>query len=124
MGLKKIFAVILVLISLSLIGIIVIQISWILTMLENKREELHHKMIDAVAQVGQQLVEQRGNSGKGLRLKPGKPWRPSDPFRMELIRPLPIAERITPAEIRDRLRKAFHGRSRKHWRLQSWLSSR
>jgi two-component system phosphate regulon sensor histidine kinase PhoR len=123
MGLKKIFPIILVLISLSLIGIIVIQISWILTMLENKREDLHHKMIDVVAQVGQQLVEQRGNSAKVLRLKPGTPWRPSDPFRMELMRPLPVAERFTPEEIGDRLRKAFNALNLKQLHFEFSVSS-
>jgi two-component system phosphate regulon sensor histidine kinase PhoR len=123
MGLKKIFPVILVLISLSLIGMIGIQISWILTMLENKREDLHHKMIDAVVQVGQQLVEQRGNSTKVLRLKPGTPWRPSDPFRMELMRPLPIAERFTPEEISDKLRKAFNGLNLKQLHFEFSVSS-
>lgn len=118
MGLKKIFPVILVLISLSLIGIIFIQISWILTMLENKREELHHKMVDAVAEVGQHLVEQKGNSGKVLRLKPGTPWRPSDPFRMELMRPLPVAERFTPEEVNDMLRKAFNTLNLKNLRFE------
>ena len=45
MGLKKIFPIIFVLITLSLIGIIYIQINWILTMVQNKREELYNKLI-------------------------------------------------------------------------------
>jgi len=123
MGLKKIFPVILVLITLSLIGIIYIQINWILTMVDNKREELHHKMIDAVAQVGRDLVEQRGNATKVLRLKPGTPWRPSDPFRMELMRPLPIAERFTQDEINDRLRKAFDNLNLRNLHFEFSVSS-
>jgi len=123
MGLKKIFPVILVLITLSLIGIIYIQINWILTMVDNKREELHHKMIDAVAQVGRDLVEQRGNTTKVLRLKPGTPWRPSDPFRMELMRPLPIAERFTQDEINDRLRKAFDNLNLRNLHFEFSVSS-
>jgi two-component system phosphate regulon sensor histidine kinase PhoR len=123
MGLKKIFPVILVLITLSLIGIIYIQINWILTMVDNKREELHHKMIDAVAQVGRDLVEQRGNTTKVLRLKPGTPWRPSDPFRMELMRPLPIAERFTQDEIYDRLRKAFDNLNLRNLHFEFSVSS-
>ena len=123
MGLKKIFPVILVLITLSLIGIIYIQISWILTMVDNKQEELHHKMIDAVALVGRNLVEQRGNSTKVLRLKPGTPWRPSDPFRMELMRPLPIAERFTQDEVNDMLRKAFDNLNLKNLHFEFSVSS-
>lgn len=123
MGLKKIFPVILVLISLSLIGIIFIQINWILTMLENKREELHQRMINAVSQVAQQLVEQKGNSAKVLRLKPGTPWRPSDPFRTELMRPLPAAERFSPEEISDKIRKAFNGLNLKKLNFEFSVSS-
>ncbi len=51
MGLKKIFPVIFLLITLSLVGIIYIQINWIVTMIENKREELNHHMVDAVRTV-------------------------------------------------------------------------
>jgi len=124
MGLKKIFPIIFVLITLSLIGIIYIQISWILTMLENKEEELHHKLIDAVNYVGQELVEQRGKTqNKAFRLKPGTPWRPSDPFRMELMRPIPIAEQFTPEEINDKLRKAFNLLNLKNTHFEFSLSS-
>lgn len=122
MGLKKIFPVILVLITLSLIGIIFIQISWIYTMLENKQEELHHKMIDAVGQVGQQLVEQRGNSSKVLRLKLGTPWRPSA-LSTELMRPVPIAERFTSEEVDDKLRKAFNNLNLRKLKYEFSVSS-
>jgi two-component system phosphate regulon sensor histidine kinase PhoR len=123
MGLKKIFPIIFLLITLSLIGIIFIQVSWIMTMLENKREEFRHKMIDVVDNVGKQLVEQRGNANKVLRLKPGTPWRPADPFRMELMRPIPIAEKFTPEEINDRLRKAFNGMNLKNLHFEFSVSS-
>src|SRR5579872_661893 len=87
MGLKKIFPVIFVLIILSLIGSIYIQINWILTMVQNKREELYNKLVYSLNTVTQELVEQRRVSqGKVLRLKPGIPWRPADPFTMELLR--------------------------------------
>ena len=43
---KKNFPIIFILITLSLVGIIYIQINWIFTMVENKQEELHHKLID------------------------------------------------------------------------------
>jgi two-component system phosphate regulon sensor histidine kinase PhoR len=88
MGLKKIFPVIFLLITLSLIGIIYIQINWIVTMIENKREELNHHMIDAVRTVAEGLGAQRASppSFKSLRLKPGTSWRPTDPLIMEMMR--------------------------------------
>ncbi|HLZ85716.1 MAG TPA: HAMP domain-containing sensor histidine kinase [Puia sp.] len=120
---KKIFPIIFVLISLSLIGSIYIQINWILTMLENKQEELRHKLVDATNYVSQELVAQRGgNPGKVLRLKPGL-WRPSDPFTMELMRVPSVAERYTVEDITDKIRKAFNLVGMKNSRFEFSVSS-
>jgi two-component system, OmpR family, phosphate regulon sensor histidine kinase PhoR len=110
MGLKKIFPVIFLLITLSLVGIIYIQINWIVTMIENKREELNHHMVDAVSNVAQGLIAARDNSPgfKTLRLKPGVNWRPTDPLVLEMMRTPPITQNYTPEEINSRLRKAFN----------------
>ena len=110
MGLKKIFPVIFLLITLSLVGIIYIQINWIVTMIENKREELNHHMVDAVSTVARGLVAERENAPgfKTLRLKPGASWRPTDPLIMEMMRIPPITQNYTPEEINSRLRKAFN----------------
>ena len=108
MGLKKIFPVIVVLITLSLIGIIYIQINWILTMIENKKEELHQNILVEVAKVGQGLADGR-NSMAGsriLRFKPGPVWRP-DPLTTELQRVPPITQSYSVEEVAGRLRKAF-----------------
>ena len=122
---KKIFPIIIVLITLSLTGIIYIQINWILTMVENKREELQHKMIDAVHYVGQQLVEQRNVSPgpKALRLRQGSIWRPTDPFTMEMMRPPTIAERFTVEDISDKLHKAFNTLGLKNTPFEFCVSS-
>jgi len=123
MGLKKIFPVIFVLISLSLIGSIYIQINWILTMLENKQEEFKHKLRDATSYVAQELVSQRGSpAGKVLRLKPGF-FRPSDPFTTELMRVPTVAERYTVEDIGDKMRKAFNLVGMKNNRFEFSVSS-
>jgi two-component system, OmpR family, phosphate regulon sensor histidine kinase PhoR len=119
MGLKKIFPVIVLLITLSLVGIIYIQINWIVTMVENKREELHHHMVDAVSNVAHSMIQDRQSSPvfKMLRLKPGTNWRPTDPLTMEMMRTPPITMNFTVEEINDRLRKAFNngGLSKAHF---------
>jgi two-component system phosphate regulon sensor histidine kinase PhoR len=110
MGLKKIFPVIIVLITLSLIGIIYIQINWILTMIENKKDQLHQRMaVEVVAKVAQGLVDGRGNlsSSRILRMKPGAAWRPTDPLISELLRVPSITQSYSEQEIYSRLRKAF-----------------
>jgi two-component system phosphate regulon sensor histidine kinase PhoR len=109
MGLKKIFPVIFVLITLSLIGSIYVQINWIVTMNENKLGELKHKLVDAMKYVSDELIAQRSTTpGKALRLKPTVPFHPSDPFAMEMMRVPGIAESYTPEDIDARLRKAFN----------------
>jgi two-component system phosphate regulon sensor histidine kinase PhoR len=124
MGLKKIFPVIVVLITLSLIGSIYIQINWILTMTQNKREELNGKLAYVMNMVTQDLVEQRGISqSKTLRLKPGVPWRPSDPFTMELMRVPLVAERYTVEDVNDKIRKAFNKVGLKNTRFEFSISS-
>ena len=109
MGLKKIFPVIVVLITLSLIGTIYIQINWIFAMLQNKREALNSQVAYATNAVTQDLVEQRGISqSKTLRLKPGVPWRPTDPFTEALMRVPLVAERYSVEDVNDKIRKAFN----------------
>jgi len=108
MGLKKIFPVIVVLITLSLIAIIYIQINWILTMMQNRKEQLRQQIITAVAKVGQGLIDERSNvsSSRILRLRPGAVWRP-DPLISELLRVPPITQSYSEQDINTRIRKAF-----------------
>jgi two-component system, OmpR family, phosphate regulon sensor histidine kinase PhoR len=109
MGLKKIFPVIIVLITLSLVGIIYIQINWILTMIENKKDELGQRFATSVAKVAQGLVDERGgiSNPRILRLKPGSVWRPTDPLITELLRVPSITQSYSVDEINSRLRKTF-----------------
>ena len=122
---KKSFPIIFVLITLSLIGIIYVQINWILAMVENKQELLKHKLADVMADVGQQLVEERESSSshKALRLKPGFAWRPSDQFMMELMKPPTLAQIFTMEDINDKLKKAFNYRGLKDTRFEFSITS-
>jgi two-component system phosphate regulon sensor histidine kinase PhoR len=125
MGLKKIFPVILVLITLSLIGTIYIQINWILTMLQNKRDDLNNKLAYAMNAVTQDLVEQRGISqqGKSLRLKPSVLFRPADPFTEALMRVPLVAERYTVEDVNEKIRKAFNKQGLGNTRFEFSISS-
>jgi two-component system, OmpR family, phosphate regulon sensor histidine kinase PhoR len=105
---KKIFPIIFILISLSLIGIIYIQVNWLYTMAENKQEELQTKVEDAMSLVGEELVQERGSlpNLKNPNTKPGFSW-PSDQFLKELMRPSTIGEKYTDFEVAEKLQKAF-----------------
>jgi two-component system phosphate regulon sensor histidine kinase PhoR len=117
---KKNFPIIFILITISLSGIIYIQVNWILTMVENKQALLKHKLVDVMSDVGQQLVEERASlsGAKTLRLRPGFGWRPSEQFLTELMRPPTIAQAFTVDEINDKLRKDFDYRGLKDARFE------
>jgi len=94
-------------------------------MVENKQEELNHKLIDAVNLVSQQLMEQRTGSPslRPLRLKQGSIWRPADQFMMELMRPPTVAERFTVEDVHDKIHKAFNTMGLKNTPFEFSISS-
>jgi two-component system, OmpR family, phosphate regulon sensor histidine kinase PhoR len=106
--LRKIFPVIIVLISLSLIGTIYVQYSWLRTMLVDKHEEFKYKLIRGINEVGTTLMEQKGSlpSLKSYRTRPDFSW-PSEQFKSELMRPPTIAQKFTEQEVAEKLHKAF-----------------
>ncbi|HTB25220.1 MAG TPA: hypothetical protein VK711_07605, partial [Puia sp.] len=65
---KKNFTIIFILISVSLIGIIYIQWNWISTMVENKEEELNHKLNDVTTDVFRELIEYKQTALSGSQL--------------------------------------------------------
>ncbi|MEJ7735933.1 MAG: HAMP domain-containing sensor histidine kinase [Chitinophagaceae bacterium] len=106
---KKIFPIIILLISLSLIGIIVIQVSWFTSILENKEEELHMQMVRAVGEVGEQLISET-NTLPNLNKTPGRSsfsW-PSDQLLNEFMKPSTVASRFTEYEVNERLRNSLN----------------
>jgi two-component system, OmpR family, phosphate regulon sensor histidine kinase PhoR len=108
--LKKNFTIIFILISVSLIGIIYIQWNWITTMVENKEEELNHKLVDVTSDVARELIDYKQTALSGsqlLRSPQAFGFRPSEQFIQELMRPPLIAQKFSYQEISDKLRKAF-----------------
>lgn len=105
---KKIFPIIIVLISLSLIGTIYIQYSWIRTMLVNKHDEIEFKLVRTLEEVSKELIEQKGTlpSLKNYRTKPGFSL-PSDQFQLELMKPATITQKFTEFEIHEKIAKAL-----------------
>lgn len=105
---KRILPVIIILITASLIGIIIIQVQWIQSMLKIKEEQLAEKVIKSMDMVGQDLMEQKGTlpNLKNPKFRPGLVL-PSDQLLNELMRPSTIAKNYTSFEIDEKLRKAF-----------------
>ncbi|MBC7904745.1 MAG: HAMP domain-containing histidine kinase [Gemmatimonadaceae bacterium] len=105
---KRILPIIILLISASLIGIIIIQVQWIQSMLTIKEDQLANKVITSMQQVGDDLMAQKGAlpNLKNPKFKPGL-MLPSDQLLNELMRPSTIAKNYTVFEIEEKLRKAF-----------------
>ncbi len=64
---KKIFPIIILLITLSLVGIIFIQVSWFNSMLENIEEELKIHVATLIDEVGEQLIAETTNALPNLK---------------------------------------------------------
>lgn len=107
---KRIFPVIILLITLSLLGTILIQVSWFRSMIENKQEYLGRTVAKSVEEVGTELMQEKGTLPplKNLRVRPRLNWQPSDQMQMELRNPTTIAEKYTAFEIKERIQKVFN----------------
>lgn len=117
---KKIFPIIIILITLSLIGIIVIQVSWFRSMLENKEEEFRSHVYRAINDVGQQLIAETGSNPSILKSSPLKPtfsW-PSDQLLNEFMKASTISSRFTEYEIEEKIRKAFSSQGLKDTKFE------
>ncbi|MEP7258680.1 MAG: HAMP domain-containing sensor histidine kinase [Flavitalea sp.] len=111
---KKIFPIIFILISFSLVGIIYVQFNWLDTMLVNKQDELRWKVIRSIDEVGRELMEEKNvlPSLKNYRMKPGFNF-PADQFQRELMKPATVAQKFTSFEIDEKLKKSLNAQGLK-----------
>jgi two-component system, OmpR family, phosphate regulon sensor histidine kinase PhoR len=88
----------------SLIGIILIQISWIKNMIVVEEKQFSEKIISATRMVGDELSEYKGNMlSQGTSLYP---WKQDQPT-LDMLRPSTVASRFTAAQLADKIRRAF-----------------
>jgi two-component system, OmpR family, phosphate regulon sensor histidine kinase PhoR len=124
--LKKNFTIIFILISVSLVGIIYIQWNWITTMVENKEEELHHKLVDVTTDIARDLIDYKQTALSGsqlLRSPQSFGFRPSEQFMQELMRPPLISQKFSYQEMSEKLRKAFSYRGLKDTKFEFCIFS-
>jgi len=121
---KTILPVIILLITASLIGIIIIQVSWINNMLVVKEEQLADKVAKSMAIVGDDLMEQKS----ALPNLHNPKFRPSfmlqgDQLLSDMMKPSMIARNFTAFEIEEKLRKAFDANGLKDTRFEFAIAS-
>jgi two-component system, OmpR family, phosphate regulon sensor histidine kinase PhoR len=102
---KKIYILIIILITLSLFGIIATQIMSINNERILKNEQLEQKILLALGNVGQEVAEQKGKLPTLGFSKLSPEW-PSDKFSL-LERPATVAQRYTPNQIYEKLKTSF-----------------
>ena len=103
---KKVYILIIILISISLIGIIAVQVMSIKNALILQNEQIEQNIHFALNDVGQEIAEQKGKIPATGFPKLSPEW-PSDQFLFSL-RPPTVAQRYTPNQILDKLKASFH----------------
>jgi len=101
---KRIFTIISILISLSLLGIIINQSTAMRNMVSLRREQIKHNVEQSTRMVAEDLSQHKGNNlvgntKKGLVLP--------DDFSIDIFKPVTVASRFGVDEIRQRFVNAF-----------------
>ena len=120
---KKVFPIIIVLISLSLIGIIIIQINWFKNQLVIQQE----RFIDKVDKAGVDVTEELSKiimSGGRLKLgkRQGLQLFPDD-LSFNIVRAPTISDRYATAEIQEKLNRAFKKEGLENVRFEFAITS-
>ncbi len=119
---KKVFPIIIVLISLSLIGIIIIQINWFKNQLVIQQERFVEKVDKALFDVADELSRHSMGGGYSLGKRQGLQLFPND-LSFNLGRILNVADRYTTAEIQDKLIKALNKEGLENVRFEFAVTS-
>ena len=120
---RKIFTIIIILISISLIGIIVIQLSWLKNMILLKEEQVKEKIEKAVSIVGEELNQYKGSYWNNRISSQSNNLFPEE-FTMEMLRPITIGKRFTAVELEGKITAAFHAVQLSGMKFEFLLSAR
>jgi two-component system phosphate regulon sensor histidine kinase PhoR len=102
---KRIFTIIVILVTISLVGIIMLQLSWLNNMILLRQEQIKEKINQAVALVGTELSQYKGNLTTNKTVN-GTTIFP-DEFSLDFLRPQTIGKRFTVQELNEKIMNAF-----------------
>ncbi len=102
---KRIFTIITVLISLSVVGIILLQLSWLDNMIQLRKEQVKEKVTQATITVADELAQYKGNLSIPRRSSGNLL---TDDFTPFFLRPQTVGRRFTAEELQDKIRTAFY----------------
>jgi two-component system phosphate regulon sensor histidine kinase PhoR len=105
---KRIFTIITVLITLSVTGLIFLQVSWLNNMVLLRQEQIKEKVNKAVDKLGAELTQFKGNiQAPNRSMASGGGGFLSDEFTLDFLRPQTIGRRFTAMELNDKIKNAF-----------------
>ena len=113
---KKSFSIITVLITISLIGIIVIQYSWLKNVAAIRKDQIAGKVDMVEFEVVEALVDEKMQYAPQLPVD-GLPKGGQEQL-LEMIRPQTIAERFSVADVQKKFEKAFESNGLKGAKFQ------
>lgn len=100
---KRVFPIILLLITFSLLGIIYIQINWLQNMVTLRKDQVERKVTDVANKVSENLyLIANASASSGV-----KPFRDFDDFNIGSRRSNMVSQRFTTKEVYERLRQEF-----------------
>lgn len=100
---KRMLPIIIGLISLSLIGIVIIQILYLQNMLLLREDQVRQKVLQVTTAVGEELAQYKGSPNTPNKIIPGF----GDDFSFELSKPFNVGHRFTAQEIYEKIKLAF-----------------
>ncbi|MDQ3550674.1 MAG: sensor histidine kinase, partial [Bacteroidota bacterium] len=99
---KRIFPIIVILIALSLVGIILIQVSWLKNMLLLREDQVRQRVENVATLVCNELGQYK-SAPASIR-----PFSPLDEgFRLDFGKPYNVSQRFTATELFNKIRLAF-----------------
>lgn len=103
---KRTFPAIIILISLSLFGLILLQVSWFNNLLESTRNQYDNNYSQVGSTVADELYASTIRPKLGLPRRGGMTFN-SDPHPHFLTKPITVEEKFTPQEVYEKIRKNF-----------------
>jgi two-component system phosphate regulon sensor histidine kinase PhoR len=114
---KRTFPAIIILISLSLLGLILLQTSWLKNLLEVTESQLNNKVEEACGSVATELSRNVYN-GQLLKLPRRGGLTFNSDFHLHLLKPPTIEEKFTPQEVHAKLKAAFESKGLKDLKFE------
>jgi two-component system, OmpR family, phosphate regulon sensor histidine kinase PhoR len=103
---KRIFTIITILISLSVIGLIVLQLSWLRNMVLLRQEQVKERINEAISKVGTELAQYKGNIAIPNNRSAATGSIFGDDFS-SFLKPQTIGRRFTVDELYQKVKSAF-----------------